>query len=65
MGSNHLNKPVYRSKRGEEKKHVVKVMINKRNSKKTNMKMLKKKNKQNLKPAKGKEGNHKDQRGNQ
>ena len=41
MGSNHLNKPVYRSKR-KKKKPIVKTTINTRNSKRTNMKMLKK-----------------------
>ena len=39
MESHHLNKPVYKSKR--KKKCVVKVTVNTRNSKMTNMKMLK------------------------
>ena len=43
LESNHLNKPAYRSQSGgKKKKPTVKVMINTRNSKKTNMKMLKK-----------------------
>ena len=41
MESNHLNKPVYGSKRGE-KKTTAKVMINIRNSKRIHIKMLKK-----------------------
>ena len=39
-GKQSLNKPVYRSKR--KKKPIIKVMIKTRNSKRTNMKMLKK-----------------------
>jgi len=40
LESNDLNEPVYRSTR--EKKAIVKGMINTRNSKGTNVKMLKK-----------------------
>ena len=40
MESNHLNKPVYISKR--EKKSIVKAMTNTKNSKRINMKILKK-----------------------
>ena len=43
MENNHSNKPVYRSKgRGRGGEPIVKVMINTRNNKRTNMKMLKK-----------------------
>ena len=42
MESNYLNKPAYRSKRGKKKKPTIKVMINTMNSKRRNMKMLKK-----------------------
>ena len=42
MESNHLNKPAYRSKREKNKQTTIKAMINTRNSKSTNMKMLKK-----------------------
>ena len=42
MESNHLNKPADRSKRGEKQETTVKAMINTRNSKRTNMKILKK-----------------------
>ena len=41
MVRKHLNKPVYRSKR-KKIKAIVKVTISTRNSKRTNMKMLKK-----------------------
>ena len=37
--SNHLNKPVYRSKRKGIKNLFVKAMINTRNNKRINMKM--------------------------
>ena len=39
---NHLNKPAYRSKRGKKKKTYCKSDDKHKNSKKTNMKMLKK-----------------------
>ena len=40
LENNHLNKPVYRSKRERRKKKtILKAMINTRNSRKTNMKM--------------------------
>ena len=42
IGNSHVNKPVYKSKRNLKKKPIVKVMINTRNSKRINMKMLKK-----------------------
>ena len=41
MESSHLNKPIYRSER-KKKKAIVKMMINTINSKRTDMKMLKK-----------------------
>ena len=41
MESNHLNKPVYRSKK-KKKKTIVKVTIKTGNSKRTNIKMFKK-----------------------
>ena len=42
VGKQSLNKPVCRSKRGKKKNPIVKAMINTRDSKRTNMKMLKK-----------------------
>ena len=42
LESNYLNKQVYRSKGKKRKKTIVKVMINTRNIKRTNMMMLKK-----------------------
>ena len=59
MESNHLNKPVYRSKMEQKpilRKPIVKVTINTRNSKRTHMKMFKKDFK-NMEHGEGKQEN--------
>ena len=56
MERNHLNKPVYRSKMKKKKKNkgIVKVMTNTRNSKRVNIKMVKKKDIKIIKYGEGK-----------